>query len=70
MKLDIFTDGGCLGNPGPAAIGVVIKEDNKTIKTLSQFIGDGTNNIAEYTALIRALKEAADLKEEEVFVKA
>ncbi|MDE2027370.1 MAG: ribonuclease H, partial [Candidatus Omnitrophica bacterium] len=52
MKLEIFTDGGCSGNPGPAAIGVVIKEGEKTIKTLAQAIGRGTNNIAEYTALI------------------
>jgi ribonuclease HI len=69
MKLEIFTDGGCSGNPGPAAIGVVINEGGKTIKALSRFIGQGTNNIAEYTALIVALQEALILKAEEVSIK-
>ena len=69
MKLEIFTDGGCSGNPGPAAIGVVIRQGAKTIKTLSRAIGQGTNNIAEYTALIVALQEALILKADEVSVK-
>jgi len=70
MKLEIFTDGGCSGNPGPAAIGVVIKEGNTTIKTIARGIGQGTNNIAEYTALIVALQEALILKADEISVKA
>ncbi len=70
MKLQIFTDGGCSGNPGPAAIGVVIKDGAKTVKTLSRAIGQGTNNIAEYTALIVALQEALILKADDVSVKA
>jgi ribonuclease HI len=70
MKLEIFTDGGCSGNPGPAAIGVVIRIGTKTVKTISRFIGQGTNNIAEYTALIVALQEALILKADEVSVKA
>jgi ribonuclease HI len=61
-ELVIFTDGACSGNPGEAAVGVVIKEDNKTIKEISQTIGEATNNIAEYTALIYALQEALLLK--------
>jgi ribonuclease HI len=69
MKLEIFTDGGCLGNPGDAAIGVVIKDGTKTVKTVALFIGQGTNNIAEYTALIVALQEALILKADEVSVK-
>jgi ribonuclease HI len=69
MKLEIFTDGGCSGNPGEAAIGVVIKNGTKTVKTLSLSIGQGTNNIAEYTALIFALQEALILKADEVHVK-
>jgi ribonuclease HI len=69
MKLEIFTDGGCSGNPGDAAIGVVIKHGAKTVKTLGLFIGPGTNNIAEYTALIVALEEALILKADEVSVK-
>ncbi len=69
MKLEIFTDGGCWGNPGPAAIGMVIKRGAKTVKTLARAIGQGTNNIAEYTALIVALQEALILKANEVSVK-
>ena len=69
MKLEIFTDGGCLGNPGEAAIGVVIKQGTKSIKTFARTIGHGTNNIAEYTALIYALQEALILKADEVSVK-
>jgi len=68
-KLEIFTDGGCSGNPGPAAIGVVIKKGDKTIKTLGLSIGQGTNNIAEYTALIYGLQEALVLKADQVSVK-
>ena len=68
MKLDIFTDGACSGNPGPAGIGVVIKCDGKVIKEISQPIGNGTNNIAEYTALIYALKEALVMKAVQVDV--
>jgi ribonuclease HI len=69
MKLEIFTDGACSGNPGPAGIGVVIKEDGKIIKEISKSIGNATNNIAEYTAMIWALQEALILKADEVFVK-
>ena len=69
MKLEIFTDGGCSGNPGPSAIGVVIKAGGKNIKTLNRAIGQGTNNIAEYTALIVGLQEALILKADEVSVK-
>ena len=60
--LEIYTDGACSGNPGLAAVGVVIKEGDCTIKTLSFPIGHSTNNIAEYTALIYALQEALILK--------
>src|SRR5580692_11378603 len=67
-KLEIFTDGGCSGNPGPAAIGVVINEGGNTIREIARFIGQGTNNIAEYTALIVALQEALILKADEVLV--
>lgn len=57
--LMIFTDGGASGNPGPAAIGVIIKSktnEEKIIHQLSKPIGQATNNIAEYTAVIEALK--------------
>ena len=69
MKLEIFTDGACSGNPGPAGIGVVIKRDGKVVKEISKPIGQATNNIAEYSALIYALQEALILKANEVSVK-
>ena len=61
--LKIFTDGACRGNPGPAGVGVVIfNETGEVVKTISHSIGQATNNIAEYTALIYALQEALVLK--------
>lgn len=60
--LEIFTDGASKGNPGPAGVGVVIRENGKVIKEISKSIGEATNNVAEYTALIIALKEAKVLK--------
>jgi len=61
---DVFTDGACSGNPGEASIGVVFKEDGQTVKEISKSIGHATNNIAEYSALIAALKEAKALNAE------
>ena len=56
--LTIWIDGACSGNPGPAGVGVVIKEGEQIIKEISKFIGEATNNIAEYTALKEALTQA------------
>jgi len=57
-KIIIYTDGGSRGNPGPAAIGVVFfNEKGETIKKYSEFLGDTTNNEAEYQAVIFALKK-------------
>ncbi len=59
MKLEIFTDGAARGNPGPAAIGVVVFNEEKTvIEEYKECIGDTTNNTAEYKALIAGLKVA------------
>jgi ribonuclease HI len=49
----IYADGACSGNPGPAGIGVVL-QDGSTRKELSQYLGQGTNNIAELTAILEA----------------
>ncbi len=55
----VFTDGACTGNPGPAGIGVFFQyRDNK--KEISLFIGSGTNNTAELTAIKVALQEIKD----------
>lgn len=55
MNLIIHTDGGARGNPGPAAVGVVIEGNGKTIAAFGKRIGEATNNVAEYTAVIEAL---------------
>jgi ribonuclease HI len=63
MHLKIYTDGASWGNPGPAAIGAVIKDDQqKILAKVSRYIGDTTNNQAEYQAVIAGLKEATRFK--------
>jgi ribonuclease HI len=57
MIVKIHTDGGSLNNPGRAAIGYLIYKDNKLYHDYSDAIGVATNNIAEYTALVEALKK-------------
>ena len=57
MKITIYTDGGSRGNPGPAAIGVVITAQGQTIKKYGEYIDEATNNQAEYQAVIFALKK-------------
>lgn len=59
-KIIIHTDGGARGNPGPAAIGIVITIGNNT-KEYGEKIGSTTNNVAEYKAVIFALKKAKQL---------
>lgn len=57
QTLNIYTDGGARNNPGPAAIGVVIKDqNNQTLHQYGQSIGKATNNVAEYQAVISALE--------------
>ncbi len=55
----IWTDGGANPNPGPAGIGVVVIEDGKR-RELSEFIGQGTNQIAELMAIVRGLELVTD----------
>ncbi len=67
MKLRTYTDGGARGNPGPAAIGVLICNiEGEIIQEHSETIGEATNNVAEYSALIKAMKLARDLKANEL----
>ena len=65
-ELEIYIDGASKGNPGPSGIGVVICRDGRTIKNIASFIGNTTNNIAEYTALIYGLQEGLMLKVERI----
>lgn len=55
-KIQINTDGGSRGNPGPAAIGVYAHSQGLPVFQLSEYIGHSTNNYAEYLAVIRALE--------------
>lgn len=54
--LEIYCDGGARGNPGPAAYGFVVKNNGQIIREQKEFIGIATNNVAEYTSVIAALK--------------
>jgi len=68
-KILIYTDGGARGNPGPAGIGVIILDAKKNkIKESCKYIGEATNNIAEYNALIHGLEEALLLKADDVVI--
>lgn len=70
MKLIVNTDGGARGNPGPAGIGAVLYDENEQIVGRHKhYIGEATNNVAEYKALILALHEAAKLHAEQLVVR-
>ena len=69
-KTVIFADGASRGNPGPAAIGVTIRdEQGRFIASISRRIGRATNNQAEYRAIIAALEAAAGLDAGQVDIK-
>ena len=65
-EIEIYIDGASKGNPGPSGIGVVICQDGQTLKNIASFIGNATNNIAEYTALIYGLQEGLILNAESI----
>lgn len=57
MRFYIQADGGARGNPGPAGSGAVVRDaDGAVVLEVSEFLGHATNNVAEYTAVIRALE--------------
>jgi ribonuclease HI len=59
-KLTVNVDGGARGNPGPAAIGVVVRnDDGAVVEQVGETIGETTNNVAEYRALLRGLELAS-----------
>ena len=67
MNLVIYTDGACRGNPGPSGIGASIENENgDEIAIVSSYIGNGTNNRAEYMAAIEGVKKAIQLQAEEI----
>jgi ribonuclease HI len=62
MELTANVDGAARGNPGPAGIGVVLTDaEGNVVKEIAEPLGITTNNVAEYTSLIRALEEARTL---------
>ncbi len=67
MKLRTYTDGGARGNPGPAAIGILIcSAEGEILEEHSETIGEATNNVAEYKALISGMKKAKELSADEL----
>ncbi len=65
MNLVIYTDGASRGNPGPGAIAfLILNEKGEILREHKHFIGDCTNNVAEYRALIAALERARKLGDE------
>ncbi len=59
MDLKIYTDGGSRGNPGPAAFALLIYDSKgNLLENHSEYIGEGTNNVAEYRGILKALKMA------------
>jgi ribonuclease HI len=61
-ELVAYVDGGSHGSPGPAGIGVVIEAPNGETIRIAKWMGHHDNNVAEYTALLEALRYALDLK--------
>ena len=66
-KLKIYTDGGARGNPGPAGIGAVAyNTEEEVVFEISQYLGETTNNQAEYKALLKAIEKANAIGAQEV----
>jgi ribonuclease HI len=67
-ELVAYVDGGCLGNPGPSGIGVVINGCASGPIRIAKWIGRQDNNVAEYAALMEALQYAVSLKAQKLHV--
>jgi len=66
--LTSHTDGASKGNPGPSAIGFTIEKEGVVIEEYSEYIGETTNNTAEYIALITSLKRMKNLSATDVII--
>jgi len=70
LRLIIHIDGAARGNPGPAGIGVMLETDDRRLcRTFCRYIGEATNNVAEYEALLLALREARLLHPADVRIR-
>jgi ribonuclease HI len=73
-EVTVYADGGARNNPGPAAIGVVVKDSSQeppsTLATVSEYIGETTNNVAEYRAVIAGLEQARRFRPRRLKVRA
>mgnify|MGYP003395403311 CR=1 FL=1 len=67
----MFSDGGARNNPGPSGIGVVVYKDEQKVLELAEYLGEQTNNWAEYQGVIRGLEKLIEqgLQEEQVEVR-
>lgn len=66
-KLIINTDGGSRNNPGPAGIGIVFSDEKgEVVAKFKEYIGEATNNVAEYSALVYGLEKAKDFEVDEI----
>jgi ribonuclease HI len=69
-KLVVHTDGGSRNNPGPSGIGIVFSDGAKNVlATHKEYIGDATNNVAEYLALIYALKNLKKYETQDIEIR-
>jgi probable phosphoglycerate mutase len=69
LRAKLWTDGGARGNPGPAAYGYVLEaEDGIVLAAHGEAIGEATNNVAEYRALVAGLEKAVELGVDELEV--
>ncbi len=69
-EIHIYTDGGARGNPGPAALGVYIEDaSGKSLAKIGKRLGDATNNIAEYSAIVEGLSWVLENKEKHNITK-
>lgn len=70
-RLTLYTDGAARGNPGPAGAGVSIRDESgREIDQVSEYLGEATNNVAEYSAMVMGLERAAEMGATEVEVRA
>jgi ribonuclease HI len=70
VKVTLYADGGSRGNPGPAAYGAVIRDENgATLREISAFLGTSTNNVAEWSGLIAGLEAALELGADDIDVR-